>query len=106
MKNNRVFKFRAWTGDYFEFDSPTIRVLERFDHENCTQFTGVQDVNNVDIYEGDLVEYDGTTCVVRFQDCGFFVCVFENENFRSNLNDVTDVIKVVGNVYENQKSNN
>ena len=128
----REIKFRAWDnllgfmGEVrnIDFVDKTIQVLVednegyyfkdwRLKEVKIMQFTGLQDCNGVDIYEGDIVEisqtsskeqetYDSKSEVV-FVD-GAFKLVFYDlaDEFYLDLKDSTiDYVEVIGNIYEN-----
>lgn len=72
--------------------------------ETVGQFTGVQDENAKDVYEGDIVKFkpslsmDARKCIgrVRFRQAEF---ILDSEDYHS-LNRVYE-IRVVGNIYDN-----
>ena len=123
----KEIKFRAWHKEkkkmvgintiYFGAEMATITtykepvnsyVLEYKDIE-LMQFTGLQDTNGVDIYEGDIInaEYrnewsmEKTKGSVMFSDNGcFYLSVTENEGVIFPLF-CEGTIEVIGNIYEN-----
>jgi uncharacterized phage protein (TIGR01671 family) len=118
---NREIKFRVWNNTDKTFDSPAN--LEVFNYNGklfhlydehgkyttIQQFTGVKDINDKEIYEGDIVSFKRCDdhqriqltyySEVEFQDGRFgFVMRGFNERF---MDIGADFVEVVGNVFEN-----
>ena len=74
-----------------------------------SEYTGYKDINDVEIYEGDIVEKEfmepwieekliGTVEMIE----GSWCVVNDKKKVAKNLWSETDVNRVIGNVYENK----
>ena len=124
----REIKFRAWDkvdgiwcsykiidGRVYFLDTDTGLWYTKYRDFDLMQYTGVTDINNVEIYEGDIVEisketsYLKDTAIVKFDkysasfvlvvkddDCGYL-----SYNFSSHYDKIISY-KIIGNIYENK----
>ena len=107
---NREIKFRVWNGS--EMLSPhaiggfAIDDLQNGLWDAVMQFTGIQDKNGKDIYEGDIVthQFSHLSQGVEYET--------QELSFQMNMSTVVydqevgegyDSVEVIGNMYENPK---
>ena len=106
----RQIKFRAWntevkkmTDNFHLSDkfTPALQDTVDWKHLEIMQFTGLLGKLGVEIYEGDVVEYNtgnfGGMATVLYIPTGFFL---ENTGFLLGDNDLVS-LRVIGNIYEN-----
>ncbi|HCZ5960416.1 TPA: hypothetical protein O3P59_002797 [Staphylococcus aureus] len=106
-------KFRAWDKDKkvmsfideIDFNSGYILIstgYKSFDEVKVLQYTGLKDVNGVEIYEGDIVQdsYSGEVSFIEFKEGAFYI-TFSNVTELISEND--DIIEIIGNIFENEE---
>lgn len=113
----REIKFRAWNFDLKEMSLPFYigsALSEYADQKYLMQYTGSKDRNGKEIYEGDILKYNGEKCphceMLLYSDhknyeikwnneMSWFECVNDENDMSANIWK-TDM-EVIGNIYEN-----
>lgn len=101
---NRKIAFRAW-----DKKNKIMNKLQPKELENIIlmQYTGLQDKNGKEIYEGDVVKWFSNRvekAIVQFSNGIFQLKIQEPENddyYMDILYNWTNTIEVIGSIYEN-----
>lgn len=121
----REIKFRAWLKEdkkmvnveTMDFTDKSIQYLKKSEINNAyilrresfvdvelMQYTGLEDKNGKEIYEGDIVVLNNiendNMCIVRYEHSSYRL---EGWSLREDLSNVEDrFLEVVGNIYESK----
>ena len=119
----REIKFRAWDKENkkmmkvssLSLENKEIAVREngtyhffRMKNLELMQYTGLNDKNDKEIYEGDILFFrdENTKYVVVWQDTAFIIKSIEIRKYSEKmcwLDDTEICCEIVGNIYENKK---
>lgn len=120
----REIKFRAWEDDV-QFMNHDVQIAQRMGEtffevsegfgwkevkkENVMQYTGLTDVNGVDIYGGDICEYqDGEYSFIAIIESDYVNWYLKGISPKDNfdINDYHDCgkscLKVIGNIFQDK----
>ena len=118
----REIKFRAWDNENekmmkvssLSLENKEIAVREngtyhffRMKNLELMQYTGLNDKNDKEIYEGDILFFrdENTKYVVVWQDAAFIIKSIEIRKYSKEmcwLDDTEICCEIVGNIYENK----
>ena len=115
----REIKFRIWDGKRIVYDcglaiKGNIILVQEKGKQNLSipmQFTGFNDKNEKDIFEGDIVNFKGYLYIVEFSEINGWWCLVQPRKKDGNTLEEgytggvkgQDIFrcKIIGNIYEN-----
>lgn len=105
----REIKFRFWDLEGKQMYGSTLFDLcyttqfsenygNDFDRYEIMEYVGIKDVNDKEIYEGDIVRHGDLTATVEFEG-GAFRAVYKNDK-TDTYNLLTTACEIIGNIYK------
>lgn len=71
--------------------------------ETVGQYTGRNDKNGVDIFEGGIVTYSGAAGIVFYdKDSSMFMVSFQLHRSRYSFDSLDEEVEVIGNIHDNK----
>ena len=85
-----------------DYSPQGVRVLKRLEIDPATvgQFTGLTDKHGENIFEGDIIQLDTTTCPITWDDGGFQMVTVINQGRSPVLQDRTRKFEIIGNIHD------
>lgn len=108
---NREIKFRAWDevsekilnwNDFLDTNMKNTFIAPESTGLILMQYTGLDDKNGKEIYEGDIAKYENMIGKIMFFNGSFILSDFE-ETEEWELGVINAEIEVIGNIYENRE---
>lgn len=103
--NQRDIKFRAWSDrvcqfDYYKLEEIRVGIYEE---SYIQQYTGINDSNKKEIYEGDILKYkykEHLSDLISYEASG--EVYFQNGSYRVNGRDLSKIFNsiIIGNIFE------